>query len=673
MRGDVFFEEVLSAPSLSRMHPEVASFFKTYLENEKVLAFGDRYVVNTHFPPYPSRAFDNLIEHLGAVGDAVDRHLFSVTLAVTNRCSYRCWHCYNAGRDQRDTPVPILMGLVEELQGFDVVHVTLTGGEPLLRDDLETVASAFDNRTYLTLNTTGDGLSGARARSLRDSGVFAIGVSLDSADPGEHDRMRGRKGAYGTALKAIQHTYENNLYPYIISVASRDFLAPERFWAFMRLASEAGAREVHLLEPSATGKLAGKSDILLSETERDLILDYQKEVSRDDALPILSSFLYLESPHAFGCGAGLTHLYIDGSGEVCPCNLVPLSFGNVNREPLGRILDRMGRKFQKPRPDCVGRLLSEHFGGGEMPITGEAAVSICDEYLPREHAIPRYFQVRSEAEGEVGEKELTSAYDQIHGFYDEFWLKRAGKPIDDLVGILRLTGTEAVLEAGCGTGYATVLMAGRLTDPASLTAVDISEGMLSEARLRASEEGLEGIRFIQGDALTVLLENGPFDVVFSSWVLGYIPLSPFLMNTAHALSEEGKLAFIVHKENSPYEALEIFSKLVSRDPSVLQKRVAFDFPRDTDHIRDELAAAGLRVEHLSEGKAVFRYGSPDEVLEHLLKSGAGTAYYDALDPERRDSIEADFKESLAGRHRDTDAYEVVHDYIACIAQKSRGI
>jgi len=81
--------------------------------------------------------------------------------------------------------------------------------------------------------------------------------------------------------------------------------------------------------------------------------------------------------------------------------------------------------------------------------------------------------------------------------------------------------------------------------------------------------------------------------------------------------------------------LEIFAELVARDPSVLQKRVAFDFPRDKGHVETQLTAAGLEAESIREGAIVFRYRSAQEVLDHLLKSGAGTAFHDAVDANRR--------------------------------------
>ena len=99
MRGDEFFEEIASRPPLTKLHPRVASFLKTYLAGEKVIPFGGLRVINTQFPPYPSRAFENLLDRF--LGDDAGR-LYSVTLAVTNRCRFRCWHCYNAGRSQEN-------------------------------------------------------------------------------------------------------------------------------------------------------------------------------------------------------------------------------------------------------------------------------------------------------------------------------------------------------------------------------------------------------------------------------------------------------------------------------------------------------------------------------------------------------------------------------------------
>jgi len=669
MRGEEFYTEFAGKPPLSKAHPVIGAFFKEYLANEKVVGFGGRYVINTHLPPYPGRAFEGLVERFSGA-NAGGHRLYSVTLAVTNRCPYDCWHCYNAGRNQTDVGLAALKGLAGELQGLGATVVTLTGGEPLLRKDLEEVAAAFDDRTNLVLNTTGAGLTAARACSLKESGVFAAGMSLDSTDEAEHDRMRGRKGAFRTALAALGRARENGLYPYVISLATREFLEPERFRSFMDFARDAGALEVHLLEPSATGRLAHRTDVLLGDADRKRILEYQAEFARREDMPVVSSFAYIESDEAFGCGAGLTHLYIDGSGEVCPCNLVPVSFGNVLREPLAGILDRMGEHFCRPRTGCVGRILGRHIPEGPLPTPPEVSQRICQAHLPKEHETPRFFRVAQGGLESVGQDELRTAYDSVHGDYDEFWLKEASQPIEELIERLHVEGTERVFEAGCGTGYATAALAGRLTKGGQIVAADLSGGMLAQAARRASAGGLRNITFEEGDALEVLSRGGGYDLIFSSWVLGYIPLGAFFEAAARALRPGGRLAFVVHKENSPREPLEIFGRLVAEDPAALEKRVAFDFPRDKAHVEGQLRGCGLRADDLWDGAITFTYGSAEQVLEHLLKSGAGTAFHDAIDPKKRTALERRFLEILSQRHGNRPPYEVVHDYVACIAGRA---
>jgi MoaA/NifB/PqqE/SkfB family radical SAM enzyme/protein-L-isoaspartate O-methyltransferase len=664
MRGDSFFTQLSGRAPFSKLHPKVAQFFKEYFQHEKVVRFNEQYVVNTNFPPYPSAAFDQLAGVFGALGDAATRRLYSVTLAVTNRCPFNCWHCYNAGRSQEDLPLATLKRLASDLQDLGTVLVTLTGGEPLLRADLEELVNSFDSRSCLILGTTGEGLTPERALALHQAGLFGVGISLDSDIEQEHDRLRGRPGAFRRALEAICAARETGLYPYVVAVATRQFLERSRFESFLRFAAQCGALEVHLLEPSATGRLAGRTDVLLSGEERQRMFTYQEEVALCDDLPIVSSFAYVESAKAFGCGAGLTHIYIDGSGEVCPCNLVPLSFGNIRQQSLGAILQEMGRHFCRPRTGCVGRMLAKHFPV-PAPATPEQSAAICQQHLPPQHPLPAFFRLREEARGEVGQAELQAAYDRVHGEYDQFWLTEASRPVDDLIRKIRWTGQERVIEAGCGTGYATSALASKA---ASVLAVDLSPGMLDEARRRVASRHQENVTFRAGDALEVLRTELGYDLVFSSWVLGYIPLAPFFNAAAKALVAGGRLAFVVHKENSPQEPLEIFGQLVAEDPTVLQKRVAFDFPRNSEHVATLVSGAGLQVESLWEDAITFHYARAESVLEHLLKSGAGTAFYDAIDPKQRPTLTARFLQRLADRH-ESGRFPVCHEYVACIARR----
>lgn len=666
MLGTAYFERIASLPPLTKLHPKVGAFFRDYLKGEKAIEFGGQLVVNTHFPPWPGRAFEALAEQL--IEASWGRRLYSVTVALTNRCPFACWHCYNAGRSQKDIGTAHWQRLAAELQDRGAVIVTLTGGEPLLRDDLEEIAASFDERTCVILGTTGWGLTQERAHALKAAGFFAVGISLDSADEAEHDRLRGRPGAFRAALRALSLCAEAGLYPYVVTVARRELLAAERFLPFMRFVGEQGGLEVHLLEPCPAGRLKGDTEVPLKSHERARILDLQHEVARREDLPILSSFTYLERPEAFGCGAGLTHLYIDGGGEVCPCNLVPLSFGNICDEALAGILERMGRHFCHPRPKCLGRLLTPHIDGSVLPVPPERSLALCEKFLPQEHPLPLFFQTQRDATSSAGRQELAQSYDGVHADYDRHWLCEAGRAVEDLVRRMNPSAADRILEAGCGTGYGTALLAKLLDRGGRLLAVDLSAGMLAMARQRLKNLGLANVEFFHGDALEALSAESGLDGVFTSWVLGYIPLTPFFAAAARALRPGGKLALVVHREDSPQREWRLFAELVAEDPSLLIRQVAFDFPRHAGHLESELAAAGFVVDDLWQDVAAFRYAAAEEVLEHLLKSGAGTVFYEAVDPTRLDALEQEFLARLQAMNG-AGMFEVRHDYLGCIAKR----
>ena len=414
MKGNEIFQQLYQRPPFTKLAPTLAEFFQSYLRHEKAIRFGDQTVINTHFPPVPSPALDQLVNNFNALGDAATRRLYSVTLAVTNRCLFQCWHCYNAGRSQVDLSVEQLRPTITRLQDLGAVMVTLTGGEPLLRPDLEEIVGAFDSRSCLILGTTGAGLTVARAQRLKEKGLFGVGISLDSQVEAEHDEGRGKTGAFRIALRALETAGEAGLYPYVVSVATRKFLEPARFHAFLRFVADQGALEVHLLEPCATGKLSGHFEECLTPEERRKLATYQREIAARADLPILSSLTYLESAKAFGCGAGLTHLYIDGSGEVCPCNLVPLSFGNIRTDSLDQILAEMSHHFRQPRTGCVGKQMAHHLSGVPQPTPPRISRELCRRVLRKNHPTPRFFQLLQRRGKPAAAPELRRAYDSVH-------------------------------------------------------------------------------------------------------------------------------------------------------------------------------------------------------------------------------------------------------------------
>jgi len=126
--------------------------------------------------------------------DTRRRPLHDLRISVTDRCNFRCVYCMPRevfGRDFAFLPRDALLTFeeIERLSRLFVAHgvekIRLTGGEPLLRRDLEILVArlaAIDGVRDLTLTTNGALLSPAKARALREAGLRRITISLDSLD-----------------------------------------------------------------------------------------------------------------------------------------------------------------------------------------------------------------------------------------------------------------------------------------------------------------------------------------------------------------------------------------------------------------------------------------------------------------------------------------------------------
>jgi cyclic pyranopterin phosphate synthase len=147
------------------------------------------------------------------VHDTLGRPLRDVRISVTDRCNFRCAYCMPRAafppghvflpRAQTMTSAEIVR-LGRLLVDTGVRTVRLTGGEPLLRNDLEEIVHGLVATRVpdLALTTNGSLLS-ARAQGLRDAGLHRLTVSLDSLDPDLHSRVSDSGVGVATVLAGI--------------------------------------------------------------------------------------------------------------------------------------------------------------------------------------------------------------------------------------------------------------------------------------------------------------------------------------------------------------------------------------------------------------------------------------------------------------------------------------
>ncbi|MDS0282887.1 TIGR04347 family pseudo-SAM/SPASM protein [Haloarcula onubensis] len=133
---------------------------------------------------------------------------------VTKQCNLYCDHCYAAADTEiADGELSTAEGkaLLDDLADYGAPVVLFSGGEPLVREDLEElVGYAADAGIRPVLSTNGTLLTPKRVQSLRDAGLAYAGVSVDGL-PERNDDFRGVEGAFDGALRGIENCLDAGL------------------------------------------------------------------------------------------------------------------------------------------------------------------------------------------------------------------------------------------------------------------------------------------------------------------------------------------------------------------------------------------------------------------------------------------------------------------------------
>lgn len=131
-----------------------------------------------------------------------------VVWTTTRRCNLACLHCYAAAANRpfpRELTTAEARAFIADLGDFGVPVLLLSGGEPLLREDLfELVELAHQRGIRTTLSTNGTLITRDVAQRIKDVGFGYVGISLDGIGP-THDYFRGQEGSFEAALEGIRH------------------------------------------------------------------------------------------------------------------------------------------------------------------------------------------------------------------------------------------------------------------------------------------------------------------------------------------------------------------------------------------------------------------------------------------------------------------------------------
>jgi len=276
--------------------------------------------------------------------------LFLLAINLTKRCNLACAHCYmNAetlkyGGESELTTEEVRDLLDDVASRSTGTMIVLTGGEPLLRGDLEElVAHGTKRGLSMVVGTNGVALTDKRVQSLKVAGAMGAGISVDSLDPDKHDAFRGLPGAWEKTLNGIEACKRHGL-SFQIHFSVTESNADE-VPAMIDFARAADARVLNVFFLVCTGRGESMSDISPVTYERVLNqLVAAQEVSSDLLIrarcaPHYNRIAYQRNPDSTltraagyeggGCLAGIHYCRITPEGGVTACPYIPEEEGSI--------------------------------------------------------------------------------------------------------------------------------------------------------------------------------------------------------------------------------------------------------------------------------------------------------------------------------------------------------
>lgn len=226
----------------------------------------------------------------------------------------------------------------------------LTGGEPLLREDIFDISSYASRKGFfVVMGSNGTSIDSGLAKEMLRQGIKGVGISLDSLNAKVHDSFRGVKGAWENTLRGIDALKVAGLDFIIQTTATKENY--EEIPAIMDYSFQLGAKAFNLFFLICTGRGQGLTDITPAQYEDMLSWLFKVQgqfagrmLINAKCAPQYQRIGYEMSPNSFtrrtfsgGCPAGLYYCRISPEGDLTPCPYMPLKIGSLCSKSFGEL------------------------------------------------------------------------------------------------------------------------------------------------------------------------------------------------------------------------------------------------------------------------------------------------------------------------------------------------
>jgi len=257
----------------------------------------------------------------------VRRRPLCVSFEITYNCNARCKHCHLGGSAPENRAAPEEFGRIS--RELKPVVAQISGGEPLLRKDVEEVVRAIrrpGRAPFIVLTTNGSLLTGEKYGRLREAGVDEISLSLDYPDE-RHDEFRGIPGLFqkirtlALGLKDVQNP----------GITLSCVIQRDNFRELPHLAELARKWGLRMNFSSYTLLRTHKKEYMIPAEEigelREVLGQVLKFKRRNDTV-FTSDYVLGRIPEYFtngaveGCRAGERFFVVNPDGTLSPCGLI---------------------------------------------------------------------------------------------------------------------------------------------------------------------------------------------------------------------------------------------------------------------------------------------------------------------------------------------------------------
>jgi pyrroloquinoline quinone biosynthesis protein E len=340
---------------------------------------------------------------------------YTLVAELTYRCPLRCVYCSNPldyGRHDRELDTETWIRVLREAEDLGVVQVNLTGGEPLVRDDLEAlIAEARRLDLYTNLITSGIPLRRERLARFRELGLDNVQVSIQDTVAASSDRIAGLR-SFDRKLAVAGWVKELGFPLTLNTVLHRENL--DRVDEVVALAERLGADRLELANAQYLGWALPNRAALLPTREqlergRAVAADARRRLRGKMEVLFVTPDYYTDVPKACMDGWARRFMVVSPDGLALPCHaahtLPGLTFDSVTERSLGDIW-RDSSGFQafrgedwmlEPCRSCDRRAID--FGGCRCQafhLTGNAAAADPVCRLSTDHGLIQEARAKAE-------------------------------------------------------------------------------------------------------------------------------------------------------------------------------------------------------------------------------------------------------------------------------------